>query len=96
MIEFTGERFVPTEHGVIRQEHLHRYAWCLSMVQGKDVLDVASGEGYGSAMLASRARSVRGYLSGGGGSCSFAVRSAVQPDLHAGFSCCHSLARRLC
>ncbi|KRG79496.1 hypothetical protein ABB30_00720 [Stenotrophomonas ginsengisoli] len=60
MIEFTGERFVPTEHGVIRQEHLHRYAWCLSMVQGKDVLDVASGEGYGSAMLASRARSVCG------------------------------------
>lgn len=60
MIEFTGERFVPTEHGVIRQEHLHRYAWCLPIVEGKDVLDVASGEGYGSAMLASRARSVRG------------------------------------
>lgn len=60
MIEFTGERFVPTEHGVIRQEHLHRYAWCLPLVDGKDVLDVASGEGYGSAMLASKARSVRG------------------------------------
>lgn len=60
MIEFTGERFVPTEQGVIRQEHLHRYAWCLPLVEGKDVLDVASGEGYGSAMLASRARSVRG------------------------------------
>lgn len=60
MIEFTGERFVPTEHGVIRQEHLHRYAWCLPLVVGKDVLDVASGEGYGSAMLASKARSVRG------------------------------------
>ncbi|WP_329953643.1 methyltransferase domain-containing protein [Stenotrophomonas sepilia] len=60
MIEFTGERFVPTEQGVIRQEHLHRYAWCLPLVEGKDVLDVASGEGYGSAMLASRARSVCG------------------------------------
>ncbi|KAF1014108.1 MAG: putative S-adenosylmethionine-dependent methyltransferase [Stenotrophomonas maltophilia] len=60
MIEFTGERFVPTEQGVIRQEHLHRYAWCLPLMEGKDVLDVASGEGYGSAMLASRARSVRG------------------------------------
>jgi GT2 family glycosyltransferase/SAM-dependent methyltransferase len=60
MIEFTGERFVPTEHGVIRQEHLHRYAWCLPLVEGKDVLDVASGEGYGSAMLASKARSVHG------------------------------------
>ena len=60
MIEFTGERFVPTEQGVIRQEHLHRYAWCLPLVTGKDVLDVASGEGYGSAMLASTACSVRG------------------------------------
>lgn len=60
MIKFTGERFVPTEQGVIRQEHLHRYAWCLPLVEGKDVLDVASGEGYGSAMLAGRARSVRG------------------------------------
>lgn len=60
MIEFTGERFVPTEQGVIRQEHLHRYAWCLPLVEGKDVLDVASGEGYGSAMLASNARSVSG------------------------------------
>ncbi|MEN5207887.1 glycosyltransferase [Stenotrophomonas terrae] len=60
MIEFTGERFVPTEYGVIRQEHLHRYAWCLPLVAGKDVLDVASGEGYGSAMLAGRAQSVCG------------------------------------
>ena len=60
MIEFTGERFVPTEQGVIRQEHLHRYAWCLPLAEGKDVLDVASGEGYGSAMLAGRARSVVG------------------------------------
>jgi GT2 family glycosyltransferase/ubiquinone/menaquinone biosynthesis C-methylase UbiE len=60
MIEFTGERFVPTEHGVIRQEHLHRYAWCLPLAEGKDVLDVASGEGYGSAMLSARAKSVRG------------------------------------
>lgn len=60
MIDFTGERFVPTEHGVIRQEHLHRYACCLPLVAGKQVLDVASGEGYGSAMLASVAASVRG------------------------------------
>ncbi|MDQ8051140.1 methyltransferase domain-containing protein [Luteibacter sp.] len=60
MIEFTGERFVPTEQGEIRQEHLHRYVWCTSLVQGKDVLDVASGEGYGSAILAGPARSVIG------------------------------------
>ncbi len=60
MIEFTGERFVPTEKGVIRQEHLHRYAWCQPLVKGRDVLDIASGEGYGSAMLAEGARSVIG------------------------------------
>ena len=60
MMKFTGERFVPTEAGEIRQEHLHRYAWCLPAVADKDVLDVASGEGYGSAAIAKVARSVVG------------------------------------
>jgi len=59
-MEFTGERYVPTEAGEIRHEHLHRYAWCTRLVEGKDVLDIACGEGYGSAMLARRARSVKG------------------------------------
>lgn len=59
-MEFTGERYVPTEAGEIRHEHLHRYAWCARLVEGKDVLDIACGEGYGSAMLAHRARSVKG------------------------------------
>lgn len=59
-MEFTGERYVPTEAGEIRHEHLHRYAWCARLIEGKDVLDIACGEGYGSAMLARRARSVRG------------------------------------
>ncbi len=59
-MEFTGERFVPTEAGEIRQEHLHRYAWCLPAVAGKDVLDIACGEGYGSAAMAAVARSVTG------------------------------------
>ena len=60
MIDFTGERFVPTESGEIRYEHLHRYAWAAGLCQGKDVLDLASGEGYGSALLAGSARSVLG------------------------------------
>lgn len=60
MTEFTGERYVPAVKGEIRQEHLHRYAWCAQLVTGRDVLDVASGEGYGSAMLARSARSVVG------------------------------------
>lgn len=59
-MEFTGERYVPTEAGEIRHEHLHRYAWCARVVGGRDVLDIACGEGYGSAMLAARARSVIG------------------------------------
>ena len=59
-MEFTGERFIPTEKGEIRHEHLHRYAWCRQLVEGRDVLDIACGEGYGSAMLARSARSVVG------------------------------------
>lgn len=60
MIEFTGERFVPTESGEIRYEHMHRYAWAATLCSGKDVLDIACGEGYGSALIANDARSVIG------------------------------------
>ena len=60
MLEYTGERFLPSESGQIRYEHFHRYALCLPAVAGKSVLDIASGEGYGSALLARVARSVTG------------------------------------
>lgn len=59
-MKFTGERYVPTEAGEIRHEHLHRYAWCRLLAEDRDVLDIACGEGYGSAMLAAHARSVCG------------------------------------
>ena len=59
-LPFTGERYTPEESGRIEYEHLHRYAICLSHIAGKDVLDIASGEGYGSAMLAGASRSVVG------------------------------------
>lgn len=59
-MEFTGERFIPDQSGVIRQEHFHRYAWCRHLAEGKAVLDIACGEGYGSAMLAAVAASVIG------------------------------------
>lgn len=59
-MEFTGERFVPGVGGEIRLEHLHRYAFALAYARGKRVLDVACGEGYGSAMLASVAAHVTG------------------------------------
>jgi SAM-dependent methyltransferase/septal ring factor EnvC (AmiA/AmiB activator) len=57
---FTGERYVPTVQGAIRYEHLHRYALALEFVSGKAVLDIASGEGYGSAILSKVASSVVG------------------------------------
>ncbi|NIF76627.1 glycosyltransferase [Paraburkholderia sp. Cy-641] len=60
MIEFTGERYIPTEAGDIRYEHWHRYAWAAHAVAGLDVLDVACGEGYGSAILARTANKVTG------------------------------------
>jgi GT2 family glycosyltransferase/ubiquinone/menaquinone biosynthesis C-methylase UbiE len=59
-MEFTGERFVPTLKGEIKYEHLHRYALSMLLAKGKTVLDLASGEGYGSAILAKIAESVVG------------------------------------
>jgi len=51
---------MPTEAGEIRHEHLHRYGWVRSIVASKTVLDIACGEGYGTAMLAEAARQVFG------------------------------------
>ena len=59
-MEFTGERFVPGVLGKIEIEHLHRYLSVTRVVAGKTVLDIASGEGYGSAMLARTASKVIG------------------------------------
>ena len=59
-MKFTGERYIPTEQGRIRLEHYHRYALVQSIVAGKDVLDLACGEGYGSASIATIASSVVG------------------------------------
>ena len=56
----TGERFLPDFPGDWTPEHMHRYALAAMLCAGADVLDVASGEGYGSAMLADTARSVVG------------------------------------
>ncbi|MBP1714825.1 MAG: Lipopolysaccharide biosynthesis protein [Deltaproteobacteria bacterium] len=60
-IGLTGERFVPwVQDPIITYEHLHRYAFAKEFVEGKRVIDLASGEGYGSAMLAEIAFSVTG------------------------------------
>ena len=59
-MENTGERYIPRINGSIRYEHLHRYAVALQYVVGKCVLDLASGEGYGSYHLSKVAESVIG------------------------------------
>jgi len=59
-MDFTGERFVPGANGNIDLEHMHRYMHAARVVRGKSVLDIASGEGYGSAILARSAARVIG------------------------------------
>ena len=58
--EFTGERYIPSESGQVKYEHLHRYALCEELVREKISLDIASGEGYGAAILSKSARQVIG------------------------------------
>lgn len=57
---FTGERLTTDKPGQIEFEHLHRYFVARELCRDLDVLDVAAGEGYGSAYLAQCARSVVG------------------------------------
>lgn len=59
-LDFTGERFLPEVRGAIFYEHWHRYAAVTPLVTGKRVLDAASGEGYGSFLLAQAAAQVTG------------------------------------
>ncbi|MBI4808482.1 MAG: class I SAM-dependent methyltransferase [Nitrosomonadales bacterium] len=60
VLVFTGERFVPEKHGNLELEHLHRYLQASEIVRDKVVLDLACGEGYGSALLAKKAGKVIG------------------------------------
>jgi O-antigen biosynthesis protein len=61
MLEWTGERYLPwIKDAAIAYEHLHRYVFACSLAEGKRVLDLASGEGYGSNLLASKASAVVG------------------------------------
>ncbi len=59
-LPWTGERLVASATGDFVAEHLHRYALALEFAKNCDVLDVACGEGYGSALLTKVARSVIG------------------------------------
>lgn len=59
-LPWTGERYLPEIGGDIELEHLHRYIIAAQFVVGKKVLDIASGEGYGSDKLAAFANYVIG------------------------------------
>src|SRR4051794_21160252 len=59
-LEFTGERFVPSARGESWPEHFPASAMVADRAKGKDVLDFACGEGYGSALLARGAKSAVG------------------------------------
>ena len=56
----TGERLMTDNRGPNVPEHLHRYALACELAQGRDVIDVASGEGFCSMLLAGHAASVVG------------------------------------
>ncbi|MCU0756185.1 MAG: methyltransferase domain-containing protein [Xanthomonadales bacterium] len=60
VLPFTGERFTPECVREMWYEHWHRYALAAQAANGRRVLDAACGEGYGSALLAQRAREVVG------------------------------------
>jgi GT2 family glycosyltransferase/SAM-dependent methyltransferase len=59
-LPWTGERLVPYHFGDTAVEHLHRYAFALEYVGGKEVLDIACGEGYGTYLLSDVAANVIG------------------------------------
>ena len=61
MLEWTGERFLPWRNDpTLAYEHLHRYFYAAEFARGKNVLDLASGEGYGTNLLAQVAQRVVG------------------------------------
>lgn len=78
----TGERFlaehVNTETGL---EHMHRYQFAIPYTEGKNVLDIASGEGYGSQILATKAKSVLG-IDISTEAIEYAKNTYTNPNLH--------------
>lgn len=89
LIEWTGERCVPWAPDVqVVYEHFHRYMWAARVVEGRRVLDLGSGEGFGASILAGSATHVVGIdvdertvehskLNYGGANLEFHVGSAL-------------------
>ena len=61
-LHLTGERTLPDvpEENYWFQRHLVVYEWIANRIHGRRVVDLASGEGYGAAVLARTAQSVIG------------------------------------
>lgn len=60
-LQWTGERLVTeldSAYGTF--EHLHRYALAIALCKNKRVLDIASGEGYGTSLISKEADFVVG------------------------------------
>lgn len=62
-LESTGERMIPeSSDATTYWEHVYRYRFAAKFVRGKQVVDVACGEGYGAhAMELAGASSVQGF-----------------------------------
>lgn len=59
-LDFSGERFIPGADPDSETLHYHRYLAATDLVAGKQVLDIASGEGFGSWFLSQTAAGVTG------------------------------------
>src|SRR5215216_1805457 len=61
-LELTGERTLPDvpEENYWYRRHVAVYEWIAERCAGLRVVDLASGEGYGSNLIAQRARQVIG------------------------------------
>ena len=61
-LELTGERTLPDvpEENYWYRRHLAVYEWITKQVAGKRVVDLACGEGYGTGLMATTAKSVVG------------------------------------
>jgi hypothetical protein len=59
-LELAGEHYIGAAAEEVRHEHYHRYFFALQFCDKKEVLDVGSGEGYGSALLGMVAQQVFG------------------------------------
>jgi len=60
MKNWTGERLETFIYNRVAIEHLHRYAITNTYVKDKIVLDIASGEGYGTSLISKHASFVYG------------------------------------